>query len=253
MITKTMTICLTCIFGLFFVASAQSFKKEIRVKKTITGNDTIVEYDTIIEKGDYFDEEAFKSYWKKMEKDIESAVAPYQDVDRFEEEWRQSMLYLDSIEEKLDFDFDMDMDIRPPSYTFYFNDGKDSIRHRWNFYDWQDFEKEMQNHFKQMTDVMEKYFGSAKGYMQKQSGEISKKIMVENTGDGKYEVILLEPLTLHSIKVYNDVGSTVFYRHYSGGQTMEKIKLDLSMENPGGYFVKIDAEEGTYLKRLVIP
>ncbi len=49
------------------------------------------------------------------------------------------------------------------------------------------------------------------------------------------------------------MGNTVFYRYYSSGQMMDEVPLDMSMENPGIYFLKIKAEESTYLKKLFIP
>ncbi|MGC9331394.1 MAG: hypothetical protein ACP5DZ_05885 [Bacteroidales bacterium] len=106
--------------GLTSAQELQSFSKEIRVKKTIRGTDTIVEYDTIIKK-DHFNEEEFKSFWEQMGKDFESAIAPFSDLERFEDEWRRLMMHFDSLNDEIDFEFDFDMDIRPPAYMFYFN------------------------------------------------------------------------------------------------------------------------------------
>ncbi len=248
----TVFLCVLMVFNTLTSAQeVESFSKEIRVKKTITGTDTIVEYDTII-KEDHFNEEEFKAFWDQMEKDIASSMEPFQDVERFEDEWRKSMMYLDSINEQMNFDFDMDMGIDPPAYMFYFNHGKDSIRQSWNFYDWKDFEHQMQKHFSRMANDINRLLDIPDDYVKNIHGQRSEKIKIEKTSEDRFMIRLLEPMELEFIKVYDVAGNTVFYKYYCTGEKIEEVPLDLSMEDAGIYFLKIKTEKDTYLKRLVV-
>ncbi|MGC9331395.1 MAG: hypothetical protein ACP5DZ_05890 [Bacteroidales bacterium] len=110
----------------------------------------------------------------------------------------------------------------------------------------------MRNHFDYMAGRINEHFNHSDGYVKNLYGQTSDKIKIVKTSKNRYLIRLLEPMTLKFIKVYNDVGSTIFYKYYYTDDKIEEVPLDMSMVKPGICFLKIKTKEGTYLGRLFI-
>jgi hypothetical protein len=229
-------ITLLCITN---IVKAQSQKKQIQIKKIIVNNDTAVKYDTSFSY-DFFDEDAFNEFWDDFSDEIVTSLEPLVNPENYKEMWEKSMLYLDSLDEVVDFDFDVDFD--PPSYVFYFNNGKETISKTWNFNDWDDFEEEMIENFGEMSKSIKKYIDKKDNDV-----EIYQQYSVNLDSKKMLKVNLDSDVIVSEYSLYNGYGIIVKQEKV---EKVQCLSIDMTGKSSGFYYLKLKTNKGIMKKEF---
>jgi hypothetical protein len=247
---KKMTISLLVLFMVSageFVAG-QNYRKEIRMKKIISGNDTIITYDTIEQKG-HPDTLFFGMSGDWFENELERALAPLRDSNVFHHSWEQSMQEIDSLRKY--FDIRMNMNIDPPAFMFYFDDGEDSVIREWSYGGFDEFEQDINALMKKLNEQVNRHLGYG-NYLKNSQGDLSGKLQLYELQPGLYDLQILNPLTIRYIKVYSAAGRLVFYQYVPEVSKNKSVVIDLRKECPGDYFLEVISDNDWFLKRLTL-
>src|SRR6056297_1127919 len=173
------------------MASGQVYHKEIRMKKSINGNDTVLSYDTIVIKHGMPDSINPEMLRMQIKAEVEAALRPLRDSNIIGNAWKQSMHYLDSRNDYLDFDMHMNLD--PPAYIFYFDNGDDSLVWNWNYDDADKFERELSRIIKKMNQWTDEHF-SHRYYLKNSNGSMSEKFKISEWKPGLYDLQIINPV-----------------------------------------------------------